>query len=125
VRGRETGPKITEAARLSGKQVLNAEFGYTTYRTRFRKLLFFFLRRPSALQMQLQFFSNSLDSIENSPSIGTFPWVLFSDPCRRGNPEQENYFGLIQMDEEGKFKTNPSFTYYLGWLTRTLGSQRS
>jgi hypothetical protein len=70
--------------------------------------------------MQLQFFKNSLDSIEKSPSIGTFPWVLFSDPERRGNPEQENYFGLTPMDEKWELKkNNPSFTYYLEWLNRT------
>jgi hypothetical protein len=127
VYGFETGEKITEAERLSGKQVLNAEFGYTTYRTPFRELLFFFLQRPSAPEMQRQFFENSLRSIEDSPSrsIGTFPWVLFSDPTdHRGNPEQENYFGLTEM-KKGNMTKSPAFTYYLEWLTRRLGSQRS
>jgi hypothetical protein len=126
VYGFETGEKITEAKRLSGKEVLNAEFGYTTYRTPFKRLLFTFLQRPSALEMQLNFFENSLGSIEDSPSrsIGTFPWVLFSDPDKRGNPEQENYFGLTQM-KEGEMIKSPAFTYYLEWLTRRLESQRS
>jgi hypothetical protein len=127
VHGREIGPKITKAARLSGKQVLNAEFGYTTYRTRFGNLLFNFLRRPSAPQMQLQFFINSLGSIENSPSIGTFPWVLITEAHAypHPKPKQEPYFRLIEMDREGKMTPSPSFTYYLEWLTRRLGSQRS
>jgi hypothetical protein len=124
VYGFETGEKITEAESLSGKEVLNAEFGYTTYRTPFKRLLFTFLRRPSASEMQRKFFENSLGSIAPSRSIGTFPWVLFSDPDHRGNPEQENYFGLTQM-EEGQMTRSPSFTYYLEWLTRRLESQRS
>jgi hypothetical protein len=130
VYGLETGPKITEAKRLSGRQVLNTEFGYTTYRTRFGRLRFAFLGLDSGPQMQLQYFKNSLGSIENSPSIGTFPWLLFSDPhfsdpSQRGNPEQENYFGLMQMDRKDNLETSPSFDYYLKWLTRRLGSQRS
>jgi hypothetical protein len=126
--GCEIGPKTTEAARLSGKQVLNPEFGYTTYRTFFGNLLFVFLRRPSASQMQRQFFENSLGSIENSPSIGTFPWVLFSHPDPDEpppRPKQEPYFGLTQMDEKGKLKKSLAFDYYVKWLTRMQGSQRS
>jgi hypothetical protein len=127
VHGFETGEKITEAARLLGKEVLNAEFGYTTYRTFFKNRLFNFFRRPSASQMQLQFFKNSLGSIKNSPSIGTFPWVLFSDPNPKcpPNPKQECCFGLTQMDREEKLKKSPSFTYYVKWLTRMPRSQRS
>ena len=128
-RGSETGGKITEAASLSGKQVLNAEFGYTTYRRFLRDRFFTFLGRPSASEMQRQFFENSLRSIENSPSIGTFPWVLLRyrpvPPNDPPNPKQECCFGLIQEDKEGEWKTMPSFTYYLEWLTRRLESQRS
>jgi hypothetical protein len=139
VYGSETGGKVTEAASLSGKQVLNAEFGYTTYRTFFKKRLFNLFQRPSAPEMQRLFFENSLRSIENPrKSMGTFPWVLFSDPdpdcpptptdpdpdCSP-SPKQECCFGLTQLDGKGNLKTSPAFDYYVNWLTRMAESQRS
>ena len=120
--GHETGTKVMEAEKLTGKPIFNTEFGYTTYRTFFEKLLSTILRTPSASEMQLQFLENSLRSIEKSPSIGTFPWVLISHPYRPANPQQESYFGLIKMDSKSQLQRSPAFDYYIEWLRRVCPS---
>lgn len=120
--GQETGGKVREAVALTERPVFNAEFGYTTYRTFLEKFLFTILRRPSASQMQLQFFQNSLMSIEQSPSVGTFPWVLITHPDRPATPEQEAYFGLTKMERGGEVRKEPTFDYYSEWLRRVTGT---
>ncbi len=118
--GQETGSKIKEAANLTGKKIFNAEFGYTTYRTFIEKLLFTILRRPNASQMQLQFFQNTLKSLDGIQSVGTFPWVLMSHPQRPATPQQESYFGLVKMDRKGQLKKEPAFDYYTKWLSEKI-----
>lgn len=86
VYGNETGMKVNEAKKIIAKPVINAEFGYTTYRTFFGNFLFTLLGRPSASKMQLEFFQNSLQSIKRSSSVGVFPWVLFSHPYKPATP---------------------------------------
>lgn len=114
--GNEIGMKVDEAKKITAKPVINAEFGYTTYRTFFGNFLFILLGRPSASKMQLEFFQNSLQSIKNSSSVGTFPWVLFSHPYRPTTPQQESYFGLIKMDKKGMLQKEYSWEYYVKWL---------
>jgi hypothetical protein len=118
--GEEIGGKVFEALELSGKPIINAEFGYTTYRTFVGKFVFNLCQRPSASDMQLEFFQKSLQSIEDSPSIGTFPWVLLSHPHIRAVPQQESYFGLIKMNPKDQLKREPAFDYYIKWLKRKI-----
>jgi hypothetical protein len=118
VYGAEIEGKVIEATEITGKPTFNAEFGFTTYRSFLENLSFRVQRRPSASQMQLQFFQNSLRSIEKSPSAGTFPWVLITHPQRPAVPQQESYFGLVKMDTNGRLRREPAFDYYVGWLGR-------
>lgn len=119
VYGQETGSKVKEAAELTGKPVLNAEFGYTTYRTFVESIFFPLLGRPPASQMQLQFFKNTLSSIEQSQTMGTFPWVLITHPDLPANPRQEAYFGIFKM-RQGQLNKEPAFDYYVEWLRRIV-----
>jgi hypothetical protein len=119
VYGQETGSKVKEAAEITGRPVLNAEFGYTTYRTFVESIFFPLLGRPPASQMQLQFFKNTLSSIEQSQSIGTFPWVLITHPELPANPRQEAYFGIFKM-RQGQLNKEPTFDYYVEWLRRIV-----
>jgi hypothetical protein len=118
--GKETGGKVEEAAALVGRPVFNPEFGYTTYRNIAERAAFSLFRRPSASLMQLEFFQNTLRSIEGSPSIGTFPWVMITHPDKEANPRQEAYFGLFKMRGEEMTK-EPAFDYYVEWLRRVTG----
>ena len=120
VYGNEVGMKVDESLKIIEKPIINAEFGYTTYRTFFGKFLFSLLRRPSASKLQLDFFQNSLQSIEKSSSVGTFPWVLFSYPHRPATPQQESYFGLIKINKEGLLQKEPAWEYYVKWLRNRL-----
>ncbi|MBI4257656.1 MAG: hypothetical protein HY619_01750 [Thaumarchaeota archaeon] len=117
VYGQETGSKVREAEKLAGRPVFNPEFGYTTYRTLFERALFWILRRSSASEMQLQFYRNTLGSLEETSSIGTFPWVLFTHPDRPASPRQEAYFGLYKMSH-GNLTKEPAFDYYVEWLKK-------
>jgi hypothetical protein len=116
VYGQETGAKINEATKLTNKPILNAEFGYTTFRNIIENTFFPLMGRPNASMMQLEFFKNTLTSIESSSSIGTFPWVLFTHTDLPANPRQEAYFGLIKINKGDIMKVEPSFTYYIEWL---------
>ncbi len=116
VYGNEIGMKVDEAAKITTKPIINAEFGYTTYRTFFGNFLFMLFGRPSANRMQLDFFQNSLQSIKNSSSVGTFPWVLFSHPYRHAIPQQESHFGLIKVNKKGTLQKEPAWEHYIKWL---------
>jgi len=118
VLGLETGGQLSEAAALTGKPVFNPEFGYSTYRSVLEKIVFGLLRRPSAATMQRQYFRNTLDSIGQSQSRGTFPWVLMTHTDRSASPEQEAYYGLFQIKGEKEPRKMPAYDYYAEWLRK-------
>jgi hypothetical protein len=117
IMGQDTATKVADAAALSGKPVLNPEFGYSTYRSVFERMYLGLLRRRSARRLQEEFFRNTLSSIETSQSVGTFPWTLLTHTDRVEIPKQETYFGLFQMHGTHVRKM-PAFDYYLDWLKR-------
>jgi hypothetical protein len=116
VLGGEIGLKADDARRISGKQVINCEFGYSTYRSTAEKLEALLLGKPSAQEMQEEFFRIALASIEGSSSKGTFPWVTFTEPSAFNNPPQEGWFGLHKLKGEEVVRTEPSFKLYRDWL---------
>jgi hypothetical protein len=116
VLGGDIGPKANDARRISEKQVINCEFGYSTYRSTAEKLEAFLLGKPSAEEMQEEFFRIALASIEGSPSKGTFPWVTFTEPSAFNNPPQEGWFGLHKLKGQEVTRTEPSFKLYCDWL---------
>jgi hypothetical protein len=116
VLGGEIGPKADDARRISGKQVINCEFGYSTYRSPAETLEALLLRKPSAQEMQQEFFRIALASIEGSSSKGTFPWVTFTEPSAFNNPPQEGWFGLHKLKGQEVAHTEPSFKLYCDWL---------
>jgi hypothetical protein len=106
--GQKIGKKVDYIARMSRKPVINVEFGYT---------------REGAVQplvsseeLQEQFFSNALRSIENSSSQGTFPWVLFLDLLNYYKPKEENGFGLLKLGSNRNFDSVPALDLYFNWL---------
>jgi len=117
IMGQDTATKVADAAALSGKPVLNPEFGYSTYRSLFERMYLRLLRRRPASRLQEEFFQNTLSSIETSQSIGTFPWNLLTHTDRVEVPKQETYFGLFQMHGMHVRKM-PAFDYYVDWLRR-------
>jgi len=116
VLGGEIGPKADDARRISGKQVINCEFGYSTYRSPAETLEALLLRKPSAQEMQEEFFRIALASIEGSSSKGTAPWVTFTEPSAFNNPPQEGWFGLHKLKGQEVAYTEPSFKLYCDWL---------
>ncbi|WP_455369432.1 hypothetical protein [[Eubacterium] cellulosolvens] len=116
VSGTEIGSKTDEAARISGKPAMNLEFGYSTYRSFTERLRADLFRKPSAEQMQLEFFKNALGSIQNSSSKGTFPWVTFSEPAMQRKPPEEVWFGLHKLEGDKVAYSEPAFKYYCDWL---------
>jgi hypothetical protein len=116
VLGGDIGPKADDASRISAKQVINCEFGYSTYRSTAEKLEAFLLGKPSAREMQEEFFRIALASIEASSSKGTFPWVTFTEPSAFNNPPQEGWFGLHKLEGQEVMCTEPSFKLYCDWL---------
>jgi hypothetical protein len=117
VLGGEIGPKADDARRISGKQVINCEFGYSTYRSPTETLEALILRKPSAREMQEEFFRIALASIGVSSSKGTFPWVTFTEPSAFNNPPQEGWFGLHKLKGQEVTYAEPSFKLYCDWLT--------
>jgi hypothetical protein len=129
VLGGDIGPKVDDAGRISAKQVINCEFGYSTYRSTAEKLEAFLLGKPSAQEMQQEFFRTALASIEASSSKGTFPWVTFTEPSAFNNPPQEGWFGLYKLKDKEVAYAEPSFRLYCDWLNsgrlaRTMGQVR-
>jgi len=123
VMGSEIGPKADDAGRISGKQVINCEFGYSTYRSPAETLEALLLRKPSAQEMQEEFFRIALASIEGSSSKGTFPWVTFTEPSAFNNPPQEGWFGLHKLKDEKVEYVEPSFRLYCDWLNSVHADQ--
>jgi hypothetical protein len=126
VLGGDIGAKANDASRISAKQVINCEFGYSTYRSTAEKLEALLLGKPSAREMQQEFFRIVLASIEASSSKGTFPWVTFTEPSASNNPPQEGWFGLYKLKDGEVAYAEPSFKLYCDWLNssrlaRTIG----
>ncbi|MDA4134874.1 MAG: hypothetical protein OK441_04840 [Thaumarchaeota archaeon] len=117
IMGKDTANKVAQAAAISGKPVLNPEFGYSIYRSLLERLSAGLLLKPSASRMQLEFFRNTLTSIETSLSVGTFPWLLMTQAEKIEVPRQESYFGLFQMHGR-TVRKQPAFDYYIDWLQR-------
>jgi len=115
VMGAEIAAKVADAERISGIPVINPEFGYSTYRNMVEKLILGLTRRPTAEEMQLEFFRNALGAIAKSTSRGAFPWVLITHVDRRAKPAQEAYFGLFAMRGETVVRRR-AFDYYVEWL---------
>jgi hypothetical protein len=120
VLGEEAGRRVAEARALTGKRVVNLEFGYSTYRNAAERAILRAYRMPSPSEMQLRFFQNTLNGLEGSESAGTFPWVLMSRPSTNSNPKQESWFGLFKMNDGRVIKKEPAFDYYVDWLRRTM-----
>jgi hypothetical protein len=114
--GQEIGSKVERAREAAGKPVINCEFGYTTYRAMWQKILYPLLGRPSSGLLQRKFFENALDSISKSNSKGTLPWVLLTEPYKPSNPPEENWFGLFKKDKTGSITPEPAYDLYKSWL---------
>jgi hypothetical protein len=124
VMGSDIGQRTNDAGRISGKQVINCEFGYSTYRSPAEKLEALLLRKPSAQEMQQEFFRVALASIEGSSSKGTFPWVTFTEPSISNKPPLEGWFGLHKLQGQEVAYAEPSFKLYCDWLN-SVGVGRS
>ena len=122
IMGQDTANKVAQAAAISGKPIFNPEFGYSTYRSILERFSAGLLLKPSASRMQVEFFRNTLASIETSQSVGTFPWLLMTQTDRVEVPRQESYFGLFQMHGRAVRK-QPAFDYYVDWLQRRDGKK--
>jgi len=116
VYGSEIGDKTDEASRISGKPTINCEFGYTTHRSLYETLAALIWRKPSAQEMQVEFYKKALISIQRSKSKGSFPWVIFTEPFASNNPPEEGGFGLHKLKNEEVAYTEPSFKIYCDWL---------
>lgn len=116
VMGGDIGQRTNDADRISGKETINCEFGYSTYRSPVEILEAFLLGKPSAQEMQEEFFKIALASIQGSSSKGTFPWVTFTEPSIFNNPPQEGWFGLHKLKDEKVAYVEPSFKLYCDWL---------
>ena len=140
-RGSEIGSKVNEIARITGRPVINAEFGYSAHSAirRFFSVLRYRSSESKYLisddiskevseykfhdgeQHKLRFFENALSSIEASESRGTFPWVLMLDPSRKYRPKEEKGFSLLKFDgRSGALEPVPAFNHYVSWL-ETIG----
>jgi hypothetical protein len=123
VMGSDIGSRADDARGISGKEAINCEFGYSTYRSSAEKLLALLQRKPSAQEMQEEFFRNTLASIEGSSSKETFPWVTFTEPSAFNNPPQEGWFGLHKLKGQEVEHTEPSFKLYCDWLNSVCVGQ--
>jgi hypothetical protein len=131
-KGQFIGPKVDEITRMTGKPVMNVEFGYsaggstTTFFDSIRKEIFGARKGsnnleppPSPKEAQRIFFENALQSISKSKSRGTFPWVLFLDPSRAYRPyDTENGFTLLEQGYGKRLEASPALQYYLDWLSK-------
>jgi hypothetical protein len=116
VQGQEIGSKVDKAAQLSGKPVINCEFGYTTYRPFWINIWYELTHVPSSSELQLKFFDNALQSINASSSKGAFPWVMITDPAEETVPGEENGFGIMKIDPKTGVRAEPAFDRYARWL---------
>ena len=130
-RGTKIGVKANQIAHMTRKPVINIEFGYTREGRGTKPTSLFRSPSPQSLaspeEHQRKFFENSLTSIENSVSQGTFPWVLLLDPARGYKPREENGFTLLKIGSNRMLEPTPALDYYINWLdainTRELESQ--
>jgi hypothetical protein len=106
--GQKIGGKIDYIARMSRKPVINIEFGYTREGA-IQPLI-------SSEELQKEFFVKALNSIENSSSQGTFPWVLFLDLFNYYKPKEENGFGLMKLGSNRSLEPVPALDLYVNWL---------
>jgi hypothetical protein len=126
-RGQDIGNKVNYVARLTRKPVINVEFGYTRVGANMssedleknanevpRNLATGSI--PSPEELQKQFYRNALNSIENSSSQGTFPWVLYLDYAHYYKPKEENGFSLLNLGSNRMFEPVPALDLYLNWL---------
>jgi hypothetical protein len=116
VRGEEIGSRLDKAIEITGKPVINCEFGYTAYRPLWQRILYRLQGIQSPSLLQLQFFENALQSIGKSGSRGTFPWVIITEPHMKANPKEEKGFGLLKVSAQGELRREPAFDMYLNWL---------
>ena len=134
-KGKKVGEKVEIAEKIigKGKKIINLEFGHHTFSTgnflssilqeipNLEEFVNRLLGKATPSENQLEFFRDALESISQTASIGTFPWVLITEPdIIEKYPLQEAYFGLIKQRADGTLKEEPAFLEYVRWSSETL-----
>ncbi len=136
-KGSEVGEKVKMAENVIGKdkKIINLEFGYDTFSIsdflssmvpgipNLEEIINQLLGKASPSENQEKFFRDALKSISKSASIGTFPWVLITEPSVIEKlPLQEAYFGLIKRHIDGTMREEAAFREYTQWASETSGN---
>ncbi len=134
-KGNKVGEKVKMAEKVigKGKKIINLEFGHHTFSTsnflssivqgipNLEEFINQLLGKATPSENQLEFFKDALKSISQTASIGTFPWVLITEPSViEKYPLQEAYFGLIKQQADGTMKEEPAFLEYVRWSSEAL-----